>query len=66
MTEPLVVVTVDEGQTFGDPADAAERAATAAALQRHLSQHLTDGRWHDGCSYCLQRRSKGGTGVDPS
>ncbi len=60
--EPLVVITVDEGQRFlDDPA----AAANARQVQTHLQQHLTDGRWHDDCKYCLERRSKGGTGVRP-
>ena len=31
-------------------------------IGEHLN-HMTDGRWHDDCSYCLWRREKGGTGV---
>lgn len=30
----------------------------------HLRDHLTDGRWHDDCRYCLRRRSEGGSGVE--
>lgn len=29
----------------------------------HLSRHLTDGRWHDDCRPCQNRRINGGTGV---
>lgn len=31
----------------------------------HLRQHLSDGRWHDGCRWCLRRRVHGGTGLEP-
>jgi len=31
-------------------------------IGEHL-RHMTDGRWHDGCTYCLRRRVNGGTGV---
>jgi hypothetical protein len=26
--------------------------------------HMTDGRWHDDCQYCLRRREKGRTGLE--
>lgn len=32
------------------------------AIADHL-WHLTDGHWHDGCRWCLQRRVKGGDGL---
>jgi predicted RNA-binding Zn-ribbon protein involved in translation (DUF1610 family) len=32
-------------------------------VTEHLRTHLTDGRWHDSCYYCRQRRLHGGTGV---
>ncbi len=35
----------------------------AAAVYDHERNHLTDGRWHDKCSFCLRRRVEGGTGV---
>jgi hypothetical protein len=35
---------------------------TKPPVKEHLS-HMTDGRWHDDCWYCLRRREKGGTGV---
>lgn len=31
-------------------------------VAEHLN-HMTDGRWHDDCKYCLHRRVHGGTGV---
>lgn len=31
--------------------------------REHLS-HMTDGRWHDNCPFCLRRREKGGTGLE--
>lgn len=33
------------------------------AIRDHLWSHMTDGRWHDDCRWCLARRSEGGTGV---
>ena len=27
-------------------------------------RHMTDGHWHDDCRFCLQRREKGGTGLE--
>jgi len=33
-------------------------------IDEHL-RHMTDGRWHDECRYCLKRRREGGTGVGP-
>jgi hypothetical protein len=32
-------------------------------LARHLQWHLTDGRWHDDCRWCLTRREFGGDGL---
>jgi hypothetical protein len=34
-----------------------------AKARQHCRDHLTDGRWHDECSYCLRRRVHGGTGI---
>jgi hypothetical protein len=31
--------------------------------REHLN-HMTDGRWHDDCPFCLRRRVKGGTGLE--
>ena len=31
--------------------------------REHLA-HMTDGRWHDDCRFCLRRRVKGGTGLE--
>ena len=31
-------------------------------VAEHL-HHLTDGRWHDDCTYCFARRVQGGNGV---
>jgi hypothetical protein len=31
--------------------------------REHLN-HMTDGRWHDTCPFCLRRREKGGTGLE--
>lgn len=37
---------------------------SAAALRReHLFNHLTDGRFHGDCEFCLHRRRHGGTGI---
>lgn len=33
--------------------------------QAHLD-HMTDGRWHDDCHWCLQRRRQGGAGLPES
>lgn len=45
-------------------ADTADKAAKDKAnIEDHLRWHLTDGNWHDRCSYCLHRRRPGGTGV---
>jgi hypothetical protein len=33
------------------------------ALTEHLRDHLTDGRWHDSCRWCLRRRVHGAAGV---
>jgi hypothetical protein len=33
------------------------------AHREHLN-HMTDGRWHDGCRFCLRRREKGGSGLE--
>jgi hypothetical protein len=33
------------------------------AHREHLN-HMTDGRWHDNCRFCLRRREKGGTGLE--
>lgn len=33
-------------------------------LIEHNRQHLTDGFWHDGCRYCIERRS--GVGAVPA
>jgi hypothetical protein len=35
----------------------------AITAEDHLRWHLTDGRWHDDCRWCLERRVHGGTGV---
>jgi hypothetical protein len=29
----------------------------------HL-RHMTDGRWHDNCKWCLRRRVHGGSGLE--
>lgn len=29
----------------------------------HLRWHLSDGRWHDDCRFCIHRRKHGGLGV---
>jgi len=34
-------------------------------IRDHLF-HMTDGRWHDDCTWCLTRRVHGGNGVDPA
>ncbi len=34
-----------------------------AAHREHLN-HMTDGRRHDDCRFCLRRREKGGTGLE--
>jgi len=39
-------------------------AITRRRCQEHLDRHLTDGQWHDDCIWCLERRKKGGTGVE--
>lgn len=31
----------------------------------HLNEHLTDGRSHDDCRMCIQRRVHGGNGTEP-
>jgi hypothetical protein len=38
---------------------------TAACPPEHAEHlgHMTDGRWHDACRYCVRRRSKHGTGL---
>ena len=33
------------------------------AHAEHL-HHMTDGHFHDGCRYCVERRVTGGTGLD--
>jgi len=38
--------------------------AGADWLREHLESHITDGKWHDQCPYCLKRRRFGGTGVE--
>jgi hypothetical protein len=43
-------------------ADMEIRARIRLARAEHLC-HMTDGRWHDDCRYCLQRRVTGGTGI---
>lgn len=44
--------------------EAAERLdVDRAAIDAH-NRHMTDGRWHDDCRYCRNRRRFGGTGVD--
>lgn len=47
----------------------AHRRARAAGArmprdQRDHLDHMTDGRWHDDCPYCLSRREHGGTGLE--
>jgi hypothetical protein len=37
--------------------------ACPPAHREHLN-HMTDGRWHDNCPYCLERRAHGGTGLE--
>lgn len=39
------------------------RIDESITVEKHLRSHLTDGRWHDACRYCLRRRVHGGTGV---
>lgn len=34
------------------------------AVHREHLNHMTDGRWHDACQFCLRRREKGGTGLE--
>ena len=31
--------------------------------QREHLNHMTDGRWHDTCHWCLRRRVHSGTGI---
>jgi hypothetical protein len=52
---------------FDDAARAFDRMVETAGARRteHMS-HLTDGKWHDECSYCLRRRVHGGTGLEAS
>ena len=33
------------------------------AVNEHRN-HMTDGRWHDDCRWCLRRRVHGGDGLD--
>ena len=44
---------IDLGQLDGDQ-------------KEHLRHHITDGRWHDDCPWCRERRVHGGTGVTVS
>jgi hypothetical protein len=45
------------------PRAVAMPSETAWALREHLWSHLTDGYWHGGCRWCVERRVHGGTGV---
>lgn len=40
-----------------------DRTCTADSFTPHLDHHLTDGRWHDDCRWCLRRRIWGGNGT---
>ena len=33
-------------------------------VHREHLVHMTDGRWHDDCRFCLRRRENGGTGLE--
>jgi hypothetical protein len=35
-----------------------------ANARGHL-RHMTDGAWHDSCTFCRRRRVHGGTGLEP-
>lgn len=35
----------------------------AAKARQHIAEHLTDGHWHDNCTYCQHRRRHGGDGL---
>lgn len=43
--------------------DSLVAARAVAAEREHLRVHITDGRWHDDCAWCRERRIHGGTGV---
>lgn len=39
------------------------RQMSEQAMQEHLFNHLTDGKWHHDCPACLRRRVFGGNGM---
>jgi hypothetical protein len=45
-------------------AHAVEYDEEELTITDHLRDHLTDGRFHDGCRYCHRRRLDGGTGLE--
>ena len=51
---------------YNDPTDVeiSQEIGREPTRDPHYS-HLTDGRWHDDCRFCLVRRVHGGTGLEP-